>query len=207
MRNLHIHIIHHGTPTLRVPTLKDPEFQANVAAFVKAQRCDVVLCHLSPILPKEVLQAISVPIVNFHPGQIPHNGGAMPHYSCFLMQKQGTFQLHTIHLAEEALDQGKIIAERTIGPMDTYNACDAVQARTESIPWIVQTLAKWDLQAVEGYDAKPKITSLLTVLRRHDEIAQTGRIGLRPKHLHDLAVRCACVSVYSGVSGVRGGYT
>lgn len=122
--------------------MKDPAF----VAFAKETYDLVFSLHCKQIFPAELVQGVTC--VNLHPGLNPHNRGWYPQVFSIINGKPVGA---TLHLMDEDVDHGAIIAQRPLAirasdtSLDVYNR--VVEAEKEILSEHLRALVNGDFPA------------------------------------------------------------
>lgn len=85
-----------------------------IVNFIKSNDVDILFSLSHHILKKDILNAPKLVCINRHPGKLPDYAGLLPILYTMLDQKdkKSITLTQTLHIMEEKLDAGKILAEQ-----------------------------------------------------------------------------------------------
>lgn len=125
------------TPAIRrVENINGPD----AVAYISAARPDVVVVNGTRILKRQVLESTSAPFINTHQGITPRYRGAHGGYWA-LQQGDPDHCGVTLHLVDQGIDTGNIIAQALISPMamDCYITYPYLQIAA-ALPFLVRAI-------------------------------------------------------------------
>ncbi|OEO28558.1 hypothetical protein VW23_003705 [Devosia insulae DS-56] len=158
----------HAIPAVTVPRLRD---WADAETAIAALGVDTLItCMTMMIVPPRLLDLFGNRAVNFHPSLLPAYRGPTPLLGALLDGKENTCSGVTAHVLSPGIDEGPIIAQRSL----PYDAA----ARSYTM-WVAQhaaacrRLAREALPAylVGATEARPQVGGF------YRKVAEDGEIG------------------------------
>lgn len=159
------------TPAIRhVDNINSPE----AVAMMAEAKPDIVIVNGTRILKKHVLQTIKATFINTHQGITPMYRGAHGGYWALYNNDPANCGV-TIHIVDEGIDTGSIIAQALISPaaMDTYMSIPYLQVAA-ALPLLVLAI-----QAVAAGTLSTRISNGMSAIWYHPGFFQYIRGWLR----------------------------
>ena len=129
----------HSIPLWEVTRLSDPETVATLAAYQPDIVC--VSCF-SQRIPRLILEIPRLGSLNVHPSLLPANRGPVPLFWTFREGREQTGV--TIHLMDEGLDKGDILAQRIV-PVPTGMCYSELESQCAQVGGTLVSQVAWEL--------------------------------------------------------------